>query len=202
MKYIICFLLLQFSLTSCDGSKEKKSNTEKPREIPHIIDGNIQTEKRFNEFKKILIVEEDSLRNINFLNQQFREVKCEGNFLAENDYDDQTENIFIREYSIMISDSVEVRVLQKQSKIPEYIYTYQNKPFKVKNFYGEMFSRNSDIFFVFDSRKCYKIADNKYLMREQPMRWCGLANQFDIFQIIDLQKMEMIQFADRDSKLR
>ncbi|RZK01904.1 MAG: hypothetical protein EOO46_18895 [Flavobacterium sp.] len=201
MKNIIYVLMLQLCLTSCKQSTKVQSGNINSKDSSQKIVGNFQTQKRFNELKKLLFIEEDSLRDINFFNQKFEQVRSQGKFLAENDYDNQTENIFIREYSIMISDSIEIRVLQKQSKIPEYIYTYQDKPFKMNNFYGEMFSRDSDIFFVFDNRKCYKISENKYLMREQPMSWCGLTNQFDIFQIFDLEKMEMIQFADRDDKL-
>lgn len=202
MKNILYVLIVQLFLISCNHSRTIESNDKESKDTLQKIDGNLQTEKRFNDLKKSLVIEEDSLRNINFFNQKLKQVKCSGKFLAENDYDNQTENIFIREYSIMISDSIEIRALQKQSKIPEYIYTHNNKPFKVRNFYGEMFSSNSDIFFVFDNRRCYEISENKYLMREQPMHWCGLANQFDIFQIVDLEKMEMIQYADRDDKLK
>jgi hypothetical protein len=202
MKHIFYILLILISLVSCEKSKEINLNTGKPRQISRSIIGNPQTKKRFDQLKKALIIEEDSLRKINFLNQRFKEIKCKRKILVESEYENQIENTFIQEYSIMISDSIEIKVLQKKKKLTEYIYTYRDKPFKIKNYYGEMFVRDSDIFFAFDTRRYYKITEDKYLMREQPMRWCGLANQFDMFQIIDLNKMEMTQFADRDSRLQ
>lgn len=201
MKYIIYLLTLQFFLLSCNNSKTEKNKIHNLKEISQKQNGNLKTEERFLNFKKKLIVEDDSLRDTNFFNQKFKEVKCKCKFISENDFENQTENYFIREYSIMISDSIEIKVLQKQEKISDYIYTYKNKLFKVKNFYGEMFSKNSDLFFTFENRKCYRISKNQFLMREQPMMWSGLANQFDVFQIINLDKLEMLQFVDKDNKL-
>ena len=129
MKTILYIYIFLFSLVSCDNSKQKESITEKPNDVAQKIVGNLQTVKRFEELRKILIVEEDSLRNIDFFNQHFTEVNCKSKFLADNDYDNETDSIFIREYSIVISDSIEIKALQKQSKILEYIYTYKDKPF-------------------------------------------------------------------------
>jgi hypothetical protein len=193
MKPLIYFLVFSITLFSCN---RKYNEIELSKSF-----GNNETEKRFESLHDGQIIRDDSLRKIDFLNRKFLKLNSKSTFLSENDFDNG-KGIFFREYSIKISDTIEIRVLQKQGKISEYVYIYKNKQFKIINYYGEMFSKNSDLFFDFASRKCYQIANNKYLMREQPIRWCGLANQFDFFQIADLDKMEIIQFADYDNKMQ
>jgi hypothetical protein len=129
-------------------------------------------------------------------------IDCKIKFIVKNDFNNEKENYFIREYEITFLDTLKINILQKQNKLPEYIYLYKNKSFKIKYYYGEMYGSNSSIFFSFTNRQCYKISSTKFLMREQPSTWCGLANQFDFFQIFDLQKMEIIQFVDKDEKLK
>lgn len=65
-----------------------------------------------------------------------------------------------------------------------------------------MFSRKANFFFDFESRKAYKISIDKLLLREQPSTWCGLANQMDFFQIVDLKNMEISQFTDYDTIIK
>jgi len=204
MKLIFYTFILSIVLCSCekkiDAEKKIEISKEKKNQWSESF-GNEETEKRFNYFHGIQIVREDSLRKLNFLNQKISKLNSNSKPIVENDFDNG-KGAFFREFSIKISDTIEIKALQKSDHITEYIYTYNDKPFNIVNYYGEMFWKNSDISFDFDTRECYRVTTNKYLMREQPTRWCGLANQFDIFQIVDLDKMEMIQFADYDNKLR
>jgi hypothetical protein len=126
-------------------------------------------------------------------------LQCKTKFLSENDF--ENEESFIREYEIKISDTLLINVLRKQKKgnLYDYVYLYKGKNFNVINYYGEMFTRKSELYFDFESRKAYKISNNKLLLREQPSTWCGLANQMDFFQIVDLKNMEIAQFVDYDT---
>jgi hypothetical protein len=157
----------------------------------------VQTEIRFRTAKNNEIITNDTLDKPFHL-ETLKELKCETKFM-NNDY--ENEEYFIREYEIKISDTLIIIGLQKQGKRNklEYIYFYKGRNFNIRNYYSEMFSRKSELFFDFETRKAYKISNNKILLREQPSTWCGLANQMDFFQIVDLEKMEIAQFVDYDT---
>ena len=192
--------IISVILISCQENKKTNLNlkAETKSKIVKAIYGNFETDRRFNYFKKNSITINDSLKDRNFFNQKIKMIDCKSKFIEDNDFTNDKKDYFIREYEITFFDTLKINVLQRQNKISEYIFLYKGKPFKIRNFFGEMFSSNSDLFFNFASRQCYIISNSKFIMREQPMGWCGLANQFDFFQIIDLDKMEIIQFAEKD----
>jgi hypothetical protein len=192
INYFLVFALF----ASCQKEQAPHLNKEKNLEVN--VSGNAKTEIRFRNTKQNEIVRDDSLlTHFSFTN--LRELPCKTTFLAENDF--ENENTFIREYEIMIADTLRLTVLKKQSKgnVYDYLYLYQGKNFTVINYFGEMFSKKSELNFDFESKKAYKISKDKLLLREQPSTWCGLANQFDFFQVVDLKKMELSQFVDYDT---
>jgi hypothetical protein len=192
----IYYLLVFILITSCQKGKAPELNTEKNSQVNES--GNAKTQLRFRNAKQNEVVKDDSLlAHFSFTN--LKELPCETKFLAENDY--ENEKVFIREYEIKIADTLLLTVLKKQSKgnVYDYVYLYQGKNFTVINYFGEMFSKKSELNFDFESRKAYKISKDKLLLREQPSTWSGLANQFDFFQVVDLKNMELSQFVDYDT---
>jgi hypothetical protein len=188
--------LLFVLIASCQKGKSPELNKEMNLEVN--VSGNIKTEIRFRNAKQNETVKDDSL-TIPFRFNKLKELQCKTKFLSENDF--ENEESFIREYEIKISDTLLINVLRKQKKgnLYDYVYLYKGKNFNVINYYGEMFTRKSELYFDFESRKAYKITNNKLLLREQPSTWCGLANQMDFFQIVDLKNMEIAQFVDYDT---
>jgi len=190
------YLSLVVLIWSCQKVQAPDLNTED--HLNSKVFGNSKTEIRFRNAKQNEMVKKDTL-STHFSYEKLKELKCQTRFLAENDY--ENEEYFIREYEIKIVDTLLLNVLQKQSKsnVCDYVYFYKDKHFNVKNYYGGMFSRKANFFFDFENRKAYKISDDKLLLREQPSTWCGLANQMDFFQIVDLKNMEISQFTDYDT---
>lgn len=200
MKKILFFTIVIQILFSCEKKIEinKKQTIKKDSNITiEKIYGDLQLNKKYNSLPKVEIFN-DSLSGNNFLNQNFKKVKCE--CIIKSDYYDDVEKFMIRETEILIQDKIKLSVFYKSEQ--KYIYVYNHIPLKIKNYYGEMYNSDSDINFFFDNRDCYEISKSKFLMREQPSRWSGLANQYDIYQIVDLDKMELIQFAERDDKVK
>ncbi|HKX85384.1 MAG TPA: hypothetical protein VJL37_01840 [Flavobacterium sp.] len=76
---------------------------------------------------------------------------------------------------------------------------FNKKPYTIRKLFGEMFNKASDIYFHYDSGKLYQLKNGNYLYVEQPERWSGSANQFDLYQLFDVQKKEVIQFAEKDA---
>jgi hypothetical protein len=192
------YLLLFVIAISCQKRHDIEDN--KNADLNPKVTENVQTEIRFRTAKNNEIIRNDTLiKHFNF--ESLEELKCETKFLNK-DY--ENEEYFIREYEIKICDTLFISALQKQSKKNkfEYVYFYKGKNFNITNYYGEMFSRKSELFFDFETRKAYKISNNKILLREQPSTWCGLANQMDFFQIVDLEKMEIAQFVDYDTIIK
>ncbi|HLA55554.1 MAG TPA: hypothetical protein VK623_05620 [Flavobacterium sp.] len=193
MKTIYFFLIV--FICSCQKGQvtESKNKTEKSSKES----GSLRTELKFRKAKQNEIIRNDTLKShYNFKN--LKELKCETKFLA-NDY--ENEKYFIREYEIKISDTLLINVLQKQSKgeVVDYVYLYKEKNFNITNYYGRMFSRKADFFFDFETKKAHLISKDKLLLQDQPSTWCGLANQMDFFQIVDLKNMEIAQFVDYDT---
>jgi hypothetical protein len=159
---------------------------------------NPETEIKFQNAKKNEIVINDTLLT-HFTLKNLQELECKAKFL---DKDFENEKSFIREYEIRISDTLLITALQRQGKgrLIDYAYFYKDKNFnKITNYHSEMFPRKANFLFHFDTKQAYRISKDKLLLRDQPSTWCGLANQMDFFQILDLKKMEMIQFVDYDS---
>jgi hypothetical protein len=192
-KYSFILLVL---IASCQKGKVAELNKEKKLAVK--VSGNAQTELRFRQAKQNEIVREDTLLS-HFSFDKLKQLPCDAKFLSENDF--ESKECFIREYEIKISDTILINVLKKEGKgnVCDYVYFYNGKHFNIINYFGEMFSRKSDLNFDFESRKAYRISKNKLMLREQPSTWCGLANQFDFFQVVDLKKLEIAQFADYDT---
>ena len=189
---ILIFILL---ICSCESGQKTKSKIE--TEKISKVSGNLNTELKFRNAKESGIVRNDTLKtHFNFKN--LKELKCQTKFL---DKDYENEKHFIREYEIKISDTLLINILQRQSKGQtfDYVYLIKNRNFNITNLYGEMFSRKSNLFFDFETVKAYRISRDKLLLQDQPSTWCGLANQMDFFQIVDLKNMEITQFVDFDT---
>ncbi|MCF6129083.1 hypothetical protein L1S35_05310 [Flavobacterium sp. AS60] len=192
----IYYFLLFVLIASCQKGQSPELNKEKNLEVN--VSGNAKTELRFRNAKQNETVKDDSLTT-HFKFDKLKELQCKTKFLSENDF--ENEESFIREYEIKISDTLLINVLREQRKgnVYDYVYFYKGKNFNVINYYGKMFSRKSELYFDFESRQAYKISNDKLLLREQPSTWCGLANQMDFFQIVDLKNMEISQFVDYDT---
>lgn len=200
MKHILLVVLAFQLFSSCEKKTatpvKQVIKTETKTEKKEIY-GNLQLNEDYNLLPKEEMVN-DSLKGHDFLNHNFKEVTCKCSI--KRDYYNDIDGFMIREIEILIDNKIKLSVFYKSNE--DYIYTYNGKPFKIKNYYGTMFHSDSDNNFFFDYRECYLISKNKFIMREQPSDWCGLANQFDIYQMVDLEKMEMIQFAERDDKIK
>lgn len=157
------------------------------------------TYQKFQRFEKELVVEHDSLKE-NLIPALLTKVDCVVALQPGSDFESR-EGFYLKEYVISIGDTLRIDVMERQDTLCRYIYSYRGTPFRMRNFYGEMYERDAELCFHFDTRECYLISGNSYLMREQPSRWSGLANQYDFYQIIDLQKMEILQFAALDSSI-
>lgn len=191
----IAYFIFILLICSCESGQKKESKNETGNKSD--ISGNLMTELKFRKSKESEIVRNDTLKtHFNFKN--LKELKCETKFL-DNDY--ENEKYFIREYEIKISDTLLINILQRQSKgqTYDYVYLIKNRNFNTTNLYGEMFSRKSNLFFDFETVKAYRISKDKLLLQDQPSTWCGLANQMDFFQIVDLKNMEITQFVDYDT---
>lgn len=191
----IAYFIFTLLIGSCESGQkaESKNETEKNPQVH----GNLMTELKFRNAKEGEIVKHDTLTT-HFNYKNLTVLKCETSFL-ENDY--ENEDYFIREYEIKISDTLRINSLQRQNKegIYEYVYLINNDNFSITNLYGEMFSRKSNLYFDFETIKAYQISKDKILLQDQPSTWCGLANQMDFFQIVDLKNRVIIQFVDYDT---
>lgn len=200
MKNNLLLFLIPLFFSSCEKKPEQsvKQTAKKETTVDEEkIYGDPQLNERYN---KLQLSEEvnDSLKGHDFFNHTFKNVSCKCRI--KKDYDNDIEGFSIRETEILIKDKINLSVLHKTGE--KYIYTYNDKPFKIKNYFGTLFVSDSDIDYFFENRECYEISETQFLMREQPSRWCGLANQYDMYQIVDLNKMEMVQFAERDDQLK
>lgn len=70
--------------------------------------------------------------------------------------------------------------------------------FKVRKLFGNGFSSESDYSFHYDTGKLFQLVNGNYMFVEQPSSWCGTANQFDFYQVLDVRRKEVIQFVERD----
>lgn len=200
MKHILVLVLAFQLFSSCEkktATPVKQTATSETKTAKEEIYGNLQLNEDYNLLSKNEVTN-DSLKGRDFFNHNFKEVTCKCSI--HRDYYNDIDNYMIRETEILIDNKIKISVFYKSKE--DYIYTYNGKPFKIKNYYGTMFHSDSDNNFFFDTRECYMISKTKFLMREQPSDWCGLANQYEIYQMVDLEKMEMIQFAERDDKIK
>lgn len=83
-----------------------------------------------------------------------------------------------------------------------FISVVNGKLFNVRKLLGEMFVKESEIYFHYDTGKMYKLSDGNILFVEQPASWCGRANVFDCYQYFDLKKKEIIQFIEKDEFIK
>jgi hypothetical protein len=80
-----------------------------------------------------------------------------------------------------------------------FITVVNHKLFSIKKLLGEMFDKESEIYFHYDTGKMYKLSDGNILFVEQPESWNGEANSFDCYQYFDLKKKEITQFIEKDN---
>lgn len=189
--YIILILL------NCSCESGSKTRLENKIEKKAVVTGSVLTELRFNKGKEHVVVKNDILKtHFNFKN--LKELKCETKFLY-NDF--ENENYFIREYEVKIDDTLLITILQRQTsgQTYDYVYLIKNGSFNIINLYGEMFTQESSLSFDFDTVNAYRISKDTILLQDQPSTWCGLANQMDFFQIVDLKNKEITQFVDYDT---
>lgn len=79
-----------------------------------------------------------------------------------------------------------------------FITVVDHKLFSIKKLLGEMFVKESEIYFHYDAGKIYKLSNGNILFVEQPASWSGRATIFDCYQYFDLKKREIIQFIEKD----
>jgi hypothetical protein len=104
-------------------------------------------------------------------------------------------------YSIKLKldNGFEIKFIQDNTDSKSALITVVNQQlFSVRKLFGEMFSKDSEIHFHYDSGSFYKLSDGNILFVEQPASWCGRANVFDCYQYFDLKKKEIIQFIEKD----
>jgi hypothetical protein len=108
-------------------------------------------------------------------------------------------------YSIKLKleNGIEIEFIQDNTDSKSTLITLVNdKLFSVRKLFGEMFSKESEIYFHYDSGDFYKLSNGNILFVEQPASWCGTANVFDCYQYFDLQKKEIIQFIEKDEFIK
>jgi hypothetical protein len=198
MKNILFFIVVIQVLFSCKRKIEDNQIDQKDKITTNEeIYGDSELNKIYNSLSNVEVIN-DSLKGNNFFNQILDKVSCKCNI--KRDYGNDIENLMIRETEILIKNKIKLSAFRKNEE--KYIFTYNGTPFKVKNYFDERYNSDSEIHFFFDTRECYEISKNKYLMREQPSSWCGIANQYEFYQIVDLDKMELIQFVERDDRIK
>jgi hypothetical protein len=104
---------------------------------------------------------------------------------------------------LKLENGIVIEFMEDNSNSKNAFLTVVNdKLFSIKKLLGEMFVKESVVYFHYDSGKIYKLSDGNILFVEQPASWSGRANNFDCYQYFDLKKKEIIQFIEKDEFIR
>lgn len=205
------FLLL-FILFGCQNQKEKNtiknpikdttSNEVKKETVQdkskHFSDELVGdstlclTYSRLAPLNKIVFdtLDKNPLKNITITNQINSEKYIEE---CMRGYED------VYSIKLNLENEFEIEFIQDNTDSKSTLLTVVNdKLFSVRKLFSEMFSKDSEIYFHYDSGIFYKLSNGNILFVEQPASWCGRANIFDCYQYFDLKKKEIIQFIEKD----
>lgn len=184
------FILISLLILSCTN---KSNSVNKQNEISRFL-GNKSLIEIYNDSEKYVI--EDSLMSIeNTL--KIKKAELMNYKLVEDYYED--EKIALKSEKYTLNDSSEIEIIIPNLNWQKSTYKMNNKPIKiVKRYYGNMLSKNSEIEFDYSSLEIYKLNKYIYILVGQPERWCGLANQFDLYQELNLERNQIRQFTYYD----
>ena len=191
MKHLFC-LVFTFIFLSCSQNQDVK-----PKPKP-LIDawsyGNFHLKEKFEKYYAHVIETKDSLSTHDFLKEPRRAVKC--SLKRVEDYGN--DSVLYKQVDIIINDTLVINILEKDANKVEYIYLYNNRPFTITHKLVEFWTNYNPHFFLDNNgRECWQLGPNKYLMAEAPSAWCGTILQFEFYQVLDLNKMEITQFVDK-----
>lgn len=120
-----------------------------------------------------------------------------------NNLDFQLKTIYCANYyskTLVINKNMKIEFIENNDN-PNYnsLILINDELFTIKKLLGEMFVKNSEIYFHYDTGEMYEFENGDLLYVDQPGRWCGKANQFDFYQYFDLKNREIIQFVEKDN---
>jgi hypothetical protein len=120
----------------------------------------------------------------------------------ESDYYEDN-SIYVQQITLKLTNGTNVEFLENQTKNKfETLIFYNKQQLKIEKLYGEMFSKESEIYFHYDTGKMYLLTNGNLLFVEQPAAWCGTANQFDFYQLIDIHNKRVVQFVEKDEFIK
>jgi hypothetical protein len=187
------FILICLLILSCTNKSNSVNKQSKKNEISGIL-GNKNLIEIYSDSEKYVI--EDSLRSIeNTL--KIKKAELMNYKLVEDYYED--EKIVLKREKYILNDSSEIEIIIPNLNWQKATYKMNHKTIKtVKRYYGNMLSKNAEIEFYPSSLEIYKLNKYIYILVGQPERWCGLANQFDLYQEINLERNQIRQFTYYD----
>ncbi len=208
-------LLLLFSLFGCQNQNEQNT-VENPKDESSkelVKDTTWDKSKYFSEelvgdsmlcskywqlapLNRIVLdtLDKNPLKNIKITNQINFERNIEE---CLRGYED------VYSIKLKLENGIEIEFIQDNTDSKSTLITVVNdKLFSVRKLFSEMFSKESEIYFHYDSGDFYKLSNGNILFVEQPASWCGTANVFDCYQYFDVQKKEIIQFIEKDEFIK
>lgn len=186
------FIALLILGASCSETEKEKVPSIATAETESY--GNIHIKEQFEKHYPRVKVYGDSVTKQDFLLQPLKSVTCNANNSLSDFYGDGP---YYREKAFTINDTLTLNIIEKQDKGSQYIYFYKGRPFEVINYTSGEFTPDAGYHFFLEDRDCWQLARNKYLMGETPSGWCGTILQFEFYQVVDFDKMEIIQFIDK-----
>jgi hypothetical protein len=189
------FILFLMLIASCSETEKEKMPSIATVERESY--GNIHIKEQFEKHYPLVKVYEDSVTKQDFLLQPLKRVTCNANNSLNDFYGDGP---YYREKAFTINDTLTLNIIEKQDKGSQYIYFYKGRPFEVINYTSGESAPDAGYHFFLEDRDCWQLTRNKYLMAETPSGWCGTILQFEFYQVVDFDKMEIIQFIDKRLK--
>jgi len=209
MKFI-CFFLL-FSFLGCQYQQKQRSIEEpiNAKESLEIVDSSALESSsvsdqmlvgdsllcsqysRLAPLHKIVLdtLNRNPLQGLRIASRLHFEVKIEECLSGSQD-------IYSRE--IILDNGMEISFMDDNNSKNKLLTVVNQRLFSLRKLFGEMFSRDSEMYFHYDGAKLYRLSDGNLLLVEQPSSWCGSANVFDFYQYFDLTEREIVQFVEKD----
>jgi len=191
--YFIVFL----ALASCTQKQEIRIGPETVAQTDITAYGNINIKETFEKYYPQVRVTADSITQQDFLSQPLKQVACTIDNSLDDFYDD---SFYYRQKAFVINDSLTLTIIEKQDKGSRYVYLYKGRPFEIINYTNAEVTVEADFHFFLEDRDCWQLGPNKYLLAETPSAWCGTILQFEFYQVVDFDKMQITQFIDKRLK--
>ncbi|GEM_PF-4640073 len=194
LKNIVLVVLLTV-VTSCERKNSKRklifshSIIHKKTNSTYIKNeryGNENIYDIYESLKNEII--EDTLIKLPFKKGE----KQKMNFTHFKDYFENS-TCYLNYSKLTLENNIIIEFINDQERI-----LINHKPVSIKKMYSGMYMKKSEIYFDYDGAEIYRLSDKKYVIVGQSGRWCGLANQFDIYQVFDIEKNELMIFSYKD----